>query len=104
MASDQGLGNYFGMGVTIEGDILSVGSMYDDKAGNNSGSAYIFTRSDATWTEQVTLTASDAAFDDRFGRSLSLSGNNVIVGSHLDDDYGISSGSTYIFNLTKDIP
>ncbi len=104
LPSDPGFGNYFGMGVTIDGDTIAVGSMYDDKAGENTGTAYIFTRSDDSWTEQVYLTASDAEFDDRLGWSLVVSGNNVIVSSHLNDDGGPSTGSAYIFDLTSSVP
>ena len=103
LPSDPGFGNYFGMGVTIFKDTIAVGSMYDDKAGIDTGSAYIFTRDNGSWKEQVYLTASDAEFDDRLGWSLVVSENNVIVSSHLNDDGGLSAGSAYIFDLTSDM-
>jgi hypothetical protein len=43
------------------------------------------------------LTASDAAAGDRYGSSVSISGNRVVVGAHGDDDAGSESGSAYVF-------
>lgn len=61
------------------------------------GSAYIFTRSGATWTQQAKLTASDGAASDSFAVSVALSGDTAIVGASGDDDRGLYSGSAYIF-------
>jgi len=47
--------------------------------------------------ELFKLTASDAAADDAFGYSVSISGNTVIVGAVGDDDAGSRSGSAYLF-------
>ena len=47
------------------------------------------------------ITASDAAADDYFGNSVSISGDYAIVGAILDDDDGINSGSAYIFSARK---
>jgi hypothetical protein len=45
------------------------------------------------------LTASDGAAGDRFGSSVSLSGDGsvALVGAYADDDKGTNSGSAYIF-------
>ena len=53
-----------------------------------------------TWSEQTKLTASDAAGDDRLGRSVSISGDTVVAGAYLDDDNGVSSGSAYAYSCT----
>ena len=49
------------------------------------------------WKEQQKLTASDAAFNDNFGNSVSIYGNTAIVGARQNDDAGVNSGSAYIF-------
>lgn len=46
---------------------------------------------------KVTGADSDAAAGDRFGWSVALSGDTVLVGAYLDDDAGASSGSAYVF-------
>jgi hypothetical protein len=102
--TDAGSSDYFGTSVSIssDGNAVIVGAYYDDDNGrSNSGSAYIFVRSDGTWTQQQKLTAgTDAANSDYFGWSVSISGdgNTVIVGAYYDDDNGQgNSGSAYIF-------
>ena len=96
-ASDAAAGDLFGQAVQISGDTAIVGARFDDDAGPNSGSAYVFTRSGTTWTQQAKLTASDAAAGDEFGISVAISGDTAIVGSHMDDDAGSGSGSAYVF-------
>ena len=49
------------------------------------------------YSQLAKLTASDAAADDFFGYTVSLSGDTALVGAHRDDDGGDSSGSAYIF-------
>ncbi len=51
-------------------------------------------------TEDLKLTATDAAESDEFGISVAISGTTGIVGSAGDDDGGSSSGSAYIFDTT----
>jgi hypothetical protein len=94
---DQVAGSHFGFSVALAGDTLVVGTRRDDDRGTNSGSAYIFLRSGTTWTLQRKLTASDGAVGDEFGSSVSISGETVVVGAHLDDDRGVDSGSVYVF-------
>jgi len=96
-ALDGAVGDFFGQSVSISGDYAIVGAYLDDDKGNNSGSAYIFKRSGATWVQQAKLIALDGAAGDYFGYSVSISGDYAIVGVILDDDKGADSGSAYIF-------
>ena len=101
-ASDDAAGDQFGFSVSISGDTSLMAAIGDDGEVfglNGSGSAYVFVRSGATWTEQAQLTASDAARADRFGASLSISGDTVVVGVASDDDPGFDSGSAKVFVL-----
>jgi hypothetical protein len=102
-ASDAAMNDYFGISVALssDGNTLAVGAYWDDNAGGtNAGSAYVFTRSGTTWTQQARVQASDAAASDYFGCSVALSsdGNTMAVGSYLDDNAGgTNAGSAYIF-------
>jgi len=49
------------------------------------------------WLERQKLLASDGAANNRFGYSVSISGDYAIVGAVYDDDKGSNSGSAYIF-------
>ena len=96
-AGDAAAGDSFGASVSLDGDTALVGAEADADAGRESGSAYIFVRSGAVWTEQAKLTVSDAARLDRFGSSVSLDSDTALVGAYRDDDAGSNSGSAYIF-------
>jgi len=103
LASDGAAGDYFGRSVAISGDTVVMGAYGDDDKGSVSGSAYIFTRDDAgsltaSWTQRAKLLATNGAVWDRFGRSVAISGDIVVVGAYGgDDDKGSYSGSAYIF-------
>ncbi|MCG7850787.1 MAG: PEF-CTERM sorting domain-containing protein, partial [ANME-2 cluster archaeon] len=88
-ASDPAVNDLFGNSVSVDGDTIVVGVLFDDDGGSLSGSAYVFTRSGTTWTEQQKLTASDATAGDHFGCSVSVDGDTIVVGS--------DSGSAYVF-------
>jgi hypothetical protein len=98
-ASDAAAGDHFGQSVSVSGDTAVVAADWDDDAGSNSGSAYVFKRSGSTWTQQAKLTASDAAAGDEFGVSVSVSGDTAVVGASSNDDAGSASGSAYVFDL-----
>jgi hypothetical protein len=89
--------NYFGNSVSISGNYVIVGAERDDAAGSTSGSAYIFVNNSGTWSQQQKLVASDGAAVDRFGYSVSISGDYAIAGAYNDNDAGDNSGSAYIF-------
>jgi len=98
-ASDGAAEDYFGY-VSLDGNTALIGASGDDDNGIDSGSAYMFTRTDTTWTQQAKLTASDGAAEDIFSTSVSLSGDTALIGAVGDDDNGIDSGSAYMFTRT----
>jgi len=91
--SDGAAGDYFSWSVSISGDYAIVGVRFDDDNGNGSGSAYIFKRDVASWSQQAKLLASDGAANELFGYSVSISGDYAIVGAHQN----YNKGSAYIF-------
>ncbi len=91
-------GDWMGEAVAIDGDTIVLGTRRDSDAGTESGSAYVFARSGGSWSEQAKLTASDAAAQDRFGTSVSVSGDTVIVGAPgQEDDARTDAGAAYVF-------
>jgi hypothetical protein len=95
--ADGAAGDEFGRSVALSGDIVVVGAHANDDDGDASGSAYVFRNAGATWTEEVKLTAFDAAANDQFGVSVAVVGNVAVVGAFGDDE---SSGSAYVFRNT----
>jgi hypothetical protein len=96
-ANDGAENDNFGTSVSVSGDTALVGAYGDDDQGSGSGSAYVFERVGSAWSQQTKLTAGDGAEYDRFGYSVSMSGNTALVGAYGDDDYGSESGSAYVF-------
>lgn len=111
LASDGEEEDFFGAAVCINGDYAVIGATGNDDAcptdpDCDSGSAYVFRRDDNgtpgipgddIWIEQSKLTASDAADGDRFGESVCIVEDYIVVGASGDDDGGNNSGSAYAF-------
>jgi len=96
-ASDGAAFDSFGRSVSISGDTAIVSNF---PTGSLAGDAYIFEKPNPGWTdstETAKLAASDIENGDRFGISVSISGDTAIVGASGDDDLGFASGSVYIF-------
>jgi hypothetical protein len=98
-APDAADSDQFGVSVAISGETVVVGALGDDGAGGiDQGSAYVFARSGGVWSQQQKLEASDAAAVDRFGSSVAISGETIVVGATLDDGAGaVDQGSAYVF-------
>ncbi len=99
-ASDAGAVDFFGWAVAVDDDVIVVSAAYDDDSFGQSGSAYVFRFDGTSWIEEQKLNASDPGAGDRFGHSVSASGDVVLVGSPFSDPSGVSnSGSSYVFRF-----
>ena len=84
-----------GYSVAVDGDTAVVGAQTF-----NAGAAYVFVRdASGDWTEPVQLTASDGMPEDKFGISVSVDGDTVLVGAYVDN--GIYPGYAYVFTRSK---
>ena len=104
LAGDGAAGDKFGRSIAIYGDTTVVGAPHDDDGGNDSGSAYIFERNEEgadNWGFVKKLIASDGAAGDQFGRSVDIDGDTIVVGAIFEDENGIYSGSSYIFDRNR---
>ncbi len=100
VAADGSQDDGFGVSVAVESDTAIVGSINDDVGlVVDQGSAYVFVRSGGgVWTQQAKLVASDGQLSDRFGISVDISSETVIVGADGDDMGSASNqGSAYVF-------
>ncbi len=98
-ASDAAAGDFFGISVDIDGDIVVIGAYKENNTnGNLAGSAYIFSKDEGgadNWGEITKLTNSDGIANDEFGYSVSISQSNIIVGTYKKAD---DTGAAYIFS------
>jgi hypothetical protein len=114
VASDRATSDGFGS-VAIDGDYIIVGASGNPKdilGGDikiNAGAAYIFKQTNGTWSQQQKIVATDRTEQVRFGNSVSISGDYILVGAWLDDNDAsganakVESGSAYIFKQTNGI-
>jgi hypothetical protein len=101
-AGDGAAYDFFGWSVAISGDTVVVGAYQDSIGLNfNQGSAYVFVKPTGGWTtmtQTVKLTAIDPDAGDRFGYSVAISGDTMVVGAYGDDIYPNEfQGSAYVF-------
>ncbi len=89
-------GDSFGFSVATFGDTVVVGSLSEDgsatgvngtvnEVASGAGAAYVFVRSGTTWSQQAYLKASQVTNDDKFGVSVAISGDTVVVGANLEN-------------------
>ena len=115
--------NYFGASISLNGDMLAVGSPgqdrntngVDDGLSDDSGAVYMFTRSGVEWTQELTLKASNLEATDRFGSSVAIDTNTLAVSATVEhssatgidgdesnnDQYG--AGAVYLFTQSNDV-
>lgn len=120
-ASNARAYNLFGSAVAVHGDTVVVGApgessnatgVNGDQTNTSmpgSGAVFVFVRSGMGWTQQAYLKASNSAFNDYFGNSLTLEGDTLVVGAIGEDsaatgvngdqtsNAALESGAVYIF-------
>jgi FG-GAP repeat len=87
-----------GDSVAISGETIVVGApSYNGAGGPSQGAAYVFVRNGEVWSQQQQLLAADAASNDRFGTSVAVSGETVVVGAPSGGAGGLRQGAGYVF-------
>src|SRR2546425_1058073 len=93
-ASNPDVNDSFGYSVAICSNTVVVGAKEEwsnaigvngDEANNSAqyaGAAYVFIRNGTTWSQQAYLKASNTGVSDRFGHSVAVSGDTVVVGAY----------------------
>ena len=107
-ASDAGPVNWFGYSLSIDGNKAVVGAYRKSEnsvSAAGAGAAYVYELSGGIWSETTKLLASDIGSQDRFGWSVSINGNRILVGATQNDDdvsggNNLSNaGAAYVFDL-----
>ncbi len=124
-ASNTDINDRFGASIALSGNTLAVGAIFEDSNslginsggqadnsadGSNSGAVYVFTRNAGLWSQQAYIKASNTGAGDRFGWSVDLSAETLVVGAinessngtginsgSQSDNSGFSSGAAYVF-------
>jgi len=94
---------HFGNAVALsgDGDIVLVGAREDGaQPRSNHGAAYVYTRSNAVWSQAAKLIPDDNQQGDWFGVSVALSfaGDVALIGAfRADVDGNVRQGAAYVF-------
>ncbi|MBL8804140.1 MAG: FG-GAP repeat protein [Planctomycetes bacterium] len=120
-ASNTEMNDSFGASVAVSGDTVVIGALWEDSsaagpngnqasnAAQDAGAAYVFHRTGGAWSQQAYLKASNTEAGDRFGYSVAVSGDTLVVGAPLEDsnttglngnqadDSAAQSGAAYVF-------
>jgi hypothetical protein len=96
------LGDFFGSSVSISGNNVLIGAAGVNSGVDNSGAAYLFDA--ATGNLLDAFTNPTPAESDGFGKSVAISGTNVLVGAEGDDNWSANAGSAYLFDATPVAP
>jgi hypothetical protein len=104
----------FGSSIAMDSNQLIIGDFLENLDANDSnkipgaGAAYIFEKQTGRWVVVQKLVASDRAVSDKFGSSVGISGNRIIVGAPEEDhnvfgeDSAKGSGSVYLYEKKND--
>jgi hypothetical protein len=100
-ADDAQAYEYFGSSVAIDGDTLVVGAT-KGKGGEGdlqTGSVYVFeyNHNDLVWEQKTELFGNDLGDGDKFGYSVAIEDDTIIVGAPRHDDSETDSGAAYVF-------
>ena len=92
-APDVDAGDHFGFAVDLDGNRIVVGAPFKgrhaavidsermDEPASNVGAAYVYERYASSWAHDVSLKASIMEADRKFGYSVSVSGDSIVVGA-----------------------
>jgi hypothetical protein len=97
--SDGVLSDLFGPSISISGNTFVLGTRNATTFGSSQfqGAAYVFVEPTTGWanmTQTAKLTASNGAYADYLGTSVSISGNTIVAGA---PGAGAGTGAAYVF-------
>ncbi len=105
----------FGRAIALSGDTLAVGASGDSSAAtgvngdqadtsrSDAGAVYVFVRTGSVWSQQAYIKASNTRNWARFGASVALSADTLIVGAPGEPsdasvaDAGGAAGAAYVY-------
>lgn len=96
LAEHPGKGDLFGASVAVSGDTIVIGAPLECSDGSSpidesvgyAGAAYVYVRDGVTWSLQAFLKSSTPAAWERFGISVAIAGDTLVVGGF---------GAAYVF-------
>lgn len=91
---------FLGRSISISGDAVLIGSLRDNDSGVAAGSVYLFRYNGSVWSEEEEFNFPQTLYEDRFGDSVSLSGDVALIGAQYTGAMTQGTGAAYIYRFT----
>jgi hypothetical protein len=99
VSSDSAPEDNFGRAIALDNDLLVITARKEDVSVVNDGAAYVFRHKAGIWYEEAKLTADDSTDGARFGQSVAVRGNLIVVGARDADTTAANmAGAAYVFS------
>lgn len=102
IASDFDFGDAFGSSVSLLGDRAVISAISDN---NERGSVYVFDFNGTDWIETAKITSTDSLDEDKFGFSISLATDKLLIGAPFHDKgtgpFDMDTGAAYLYDFTN---
>lgn len=96
---DTGAFSFFGEAVAVDGARAVVGAPYADiEWKTDAGAAYVFRREGTSWRQEAKLSAPRPQIYERFGVSVAIDGDVVVVGADRSDQHDhTDAGAAFVY-------
>lgn len=94
-------GDDFGRSVATYHRVLVGAPGHDSALGPDTGASYLYENLGSGWVQTDKLTAFDAAAHDRFGQSVSLLDNSILIGAPASLPSGAGNGAAYLYRRNE---
>jgi hypothetical protein len=95
--------NLVGFSVALNGDTALLGAPFGSDKAYGPGSAYVYARGGAGWTQQEKLRADEIGEGNLFGYAVALHGEQAVATSPGDDADTLNGGSVHVFTRSGNL-
>jgi hypothetical protein len=94
----------FGWSMAAQDSILVVGARGEDIGQFKNGAAYVFKLQNGWWVQSQRLLSNDTAFNARYGSSVAISGNTIVIGAEQNptdsagNNFSGGAGAAYVYD------
>jgi hypothetical protein len=88
---------HFGQSLAISGDTAVVGAYSASVDGVKGGAAYVFERSNGSWSFQQKLASTSVKSGEQFGWSVAISGDTILIGDRYHEQVWAEEGRAFFF-------
>lgn len=92
--------DFFGLSVSLSGNLALVGAQNDDTGATNAGAAYLFDVTTGALLRTFPNPGPSPISSDNFGHAVAVSGNRALISAIGDDRGATNAGVAYLFDTT----